>query len=57
MGSGPGSSEEVWQRGTKMGCSTQVHGTKTRNLSVWLSLLKTSKNDMSFLLSLMFSLQ
>jgi hypothetical protein len=32
-----------------------VHGSNARNLSVYLSLSQTSKNAMSFLLSLVFS--
>jgi hypothetical protein len=40
-----------------VGCNTHLHGSSTRNLSVQLSLPVTSKNDTSFLLSLMFSLQ
>jgi uncharacterized protein YdaU (DUF1376 family) len=38
-----------------VGFSTQVHGSNSGNFSV--SLSQTSKNDISFLLSLMFSLQ
>jgi hypothetical protein len=34
-----------------------LHGSNTRNLSVQPSSSQTSKNTMSFLLSLMFSLQ
>jgi hypothetical protein len=34
-----------------------LHGSNPRNLSVLLSLPQTNKNAMSFLLSLMFSLQ
>jgi hypothetical protein len=34
-----------------------MHGSNTKNLSVSLSLCQASKNDMSFLLSPMFSLQ
>jgi hypothetical protein len=39
------------------GFNTQVHGSNARNLSVLLSLPQTSKNAMSFSLSLMFSLR
>jgi hypothetical protein len=40
-----------------VGCNIQVHGSNTKNLSVELSLCQTSKNIMSFLLSVMFSPQ
>jgi hypothetical protein len=39
------------------GLNIHVHGSSTRNLSAQLSLSQTSNNTMSFLLSLMFSLQ
>jgi hypothetical protein len=57
MGRGLGSSEEVWQRQTNVGCDTLVHGSSARTLSVYLSLAQTSKNAESFLLSVMLSLQ
>jgi hypothetical protein len=44
-------------RDEPMWVNTQVHGSNSGNLFVKLSLSQTSKNDMSFLLSLMFSLQ
>jgi hypothetical protein len=37
-----------------MGCGTHVHRSNTRNISVYLSLYQTSKNVISFLLSLLF---
>jgi hypothetical protein len=40
-----------------VGCNTQVHGSKARNLPVYLSLFQASKNAMSFLFSLTFSFQ
>jgi hypothetical protein len=40
-----------------VGYNTHVHGSNTVNLSVQLSLSLTSKNAISFLLSLMFSHQ
>jgi hypothetical protein len=40
-----------------VGCSTHVHGSNARTLSVQLSLPQTSKKAVSFLLPLMFSLQ
>jgi hypothetical protein len=57
MGRGPGSCKEVWWKRINVGCNTQVHGSNTRNLAVYLSLSQTSNNALSFLLSLMFSLQ
>jgi hypothetical protein len=40
-----------------VGCNTHVHGSNARNLSVYPFLFQANKNAMSFLLSLMFSLQ
>jgi hypothetical protein len=40
-----------------VGCNTQVHGSNAMNFSVYISLSQTSKNTMSFLVSLIFSLQ
>jgi hypothetical protein len=57
MGRGLGNSEEVGKKSTKVGCNTQVHGSKARNLSVQLSLSQSNKNDVSFFFSVMFSLQ
>jgi hypothetical protein len=39
-----------------MGCNTHVHGNNARNLSVYPSLSQASKNAMSFLLYLVFSI-
>jgi hypothetical protein len=33
MGTGPGSSEEVWQRCTNVGCNAHVHRSNACNLS------------------------
>jgi hypothetical protein len=41
----------------KLGCNTQVHRSNARKLSVQLSSAQASKNLMSFLLTIMFSLQ
>jgi hypothetical protein len=51
VGRGPGSSEEVWERWTNVGCNTQVHGKNTKNHSAQLSLSKTSKKCYVFLIS------
>jgi hypothetical protein len=42
---------------TNVGCNTQVHGSNTRNQACSCLYLKLAKNDVSFLLSLTFSLQ
>jgi hypothetical protein len=34
-----------------VGCNTHVHGSNARNLPVYLSLSKTSKNTMSYVFS------
>jgi hypothetical protein len=57
MGRRPGRSKEVWQRWNNVSCNTQVPGSNSRTLSVWLSLSQTSKMICIsyYLLSFLFS--